>query len=257
MVLSGNLVKWMVTVNTPTKETVGDIGGDNMAAFKPELVISDLIKSNPGYEHYKCPAFTDALKNTYLIRAPFDLSIQIDPTTQKFAFDKNRQFVDKYIWDRRPDYETGQNMLLSINHFMLFITDSDIEVEQLPCLYHNNDWVSKTQIITGRFNINKWIRNVELAALIKDSKPNNQMFYINIKRGDPLFYLRFHAANKKQIKLEQEVDLHKILEYTEYTWATAGVKRVVPNLQLPILYKMFEKFKPKKFIKRCPFRGKG
>lgn len=252
--MSGNLIKWMISGDTAQPETIVDIGGDNLVALKPELVISDLIKNNPGYTHYLCPAFTDALRNTYMIRCPFDVSIRVVPGDKFVGVNKNEQFANKYLWNRPQDYIPGQNMMLSLNIFFLFITDDDIEIEQLPCLYHSNDWISKTQIITGKFNINKWSRSLEAAVILKNSTPKDDVYHIDIKRGDPLFYVRFHPANKKHVKLEQELDLHKILEYTQYKSAAVGVKRIVPNLQLPVLYKMFERFKPKNFIKKCPFK---
>lgn len=247
-----NYVKWMMTTHA-SYNLLAECGSDNLVALKPELVISDLSKNYPGYLHYRCPAFIDAMKNTYVVKAPFDFSIKIDPAERNISADKDQDFIQKYLHDRKTDYVEGQNMLMSVNHFMLFITDDDIEIEQMPCLYHHNDWTSKTQVVTGKFNIMKWIRPIEIAAIIPNTKPNNSQVIINIKRGDALFYIRLHPKNKQHVTLEQEVDFNKIVKYIELTWSTSQVKRTNPFLKLPVLYNLFERFRPKKFFKKCPF----
>lgn len=246
-----NYVKWMIS--THAKDVLAECGADNVVALKPELVISDISKQFPGYLHYRCPAFIDTLKNTYVVKASFDFSIRVNPTERTIELDKDINFVQKYMTNRVNDYTSAQNMLMSINHFMMFITDDDLEIEQLPCLYHSNDWTENTQLITGRFNIKKWIRPIEVAAIVKKTKQENLPVVINIKRGDALFYIRFHSKDNTQIVLEQETDLNKIVDYIKISWTTAMVKRTNPYLKLPVLYELFERFRPKKFFNRCPF----
>jgi len=248
----GEYVKWMITTNA-RDNILAECGSDNVVAIEPQLVITDLAKLYPGYLHYRCPAFIDALKNTYVVKAPFDFSIKIDPKERSIQADKDINFLQKYIHNRINDSIPTENMVVSFNFFMLFITDDDIELEQLPCLYHTSEWIENTQSITGKFNIKKWIRPIECAAIIKNSKPKDNVTIINIKRDDPLFYFRLHSKNDNKVILEQETNLNKIVEYTELIRVTSLVKATNPYLKLPILYKLFDRFRPKKFFSKCPF----
>ena len=245
-------VKWFIS--TSDHNILQGCSADNVIAIKPDLVLSDLIKNKPGYFHYKCPAFTDTLKNTYLVRSPIDISIKVDPTTRSVKADRDQYVNEKYITKRGKDSPPDDDMIVSINHYMMFITDNDIELEQISCLYHTSDWVEKTQVVTGKFNIKKWMRPIECAGIIKNSKATNtDEIIINIKRGDPLFYIRFHPKNNNYIKLEQEFDLSKIVDYIKLSYITSEVKYLVPWQKLSVMYALFERFRPKKFFKKCPF----
>ena len=247
------LVKWMISTNA-AYNLLHAMGADNLVAIAPEKVLPNLAKTQPGMLHYTCPAFIDTFKNTYLIRASFDVSIKIDPVERTVQLDKDRDFVEKYLQHRVNDAPADANVLFSLNQFLLFITDDDMEIETLPSYYHQSEFVDKTMLVSGRFNIKNWIRNVEIASLVKNSTPDNkEPIFINVKRGDPLFYIRFHPKDNSTVKLEQEFDFDKIEKYTKYSWVTTMVKRTNPHTKLPVLYEMFSRFRPKRFFKKCPF----
>lgn len=247
------LVKWMISTHAAYNILHG-MGADNLVAIPPEKLLTNLAKTQPGMLHYTCPAFIDTFKNTYIVRASFDVSIKIDPVERTVQLDKDREFVEKYLQTRTNDAPPDGNVLFSLNQFLLFITDDDMEIETIPCYYHQTDFVEKTMLVSGKFNIRNWIRNVEVASLVKNSTPNNKdPIIINVKRGDPLFYIRFHPKDNSTVRLEQEFDFDKIEKYVKYNWVTTMVKKTNPHVKLPELYKMFEKFRPRKFFKKCPF----
>jgi hypothetical protein len=232
------------------------MGGDNLVAIPPERLLSNLAKTQPKMLHYSCPAFLDNFKNTFIIRAPFDISLEVNPNERAIYTDKNAEFSDKYITNRLNNSPSTGDMVFSINNFVLMVTDDDVEAETIPCFYHQSDFVDKTMLVSGRFNIRNWIRPLEAACIIKNSSPNNQPVTINIKRGDPLFYVRLHPKDGSSVKLEQETNFDEIEKYTKYTWVTTTVKQTNPNMKLFDMYKMFEKFRPRKFFNKCPFNWK-
>lgn len=249
-------VKWMVST-AARNNLLEEMGSDNVIAIEPEKLLQNLAKTQPGMLHYTCPAFVDAFKNTYIYKAPFDISIKIDPSNRTVEMDKESDLVDKYLYHRKNDSPESGNILFSLNYFLLFITDDDVEVETMPCLYHQNDFTNNTMIVSGKFNIRDWIRTLELAAIVKNSDPNNkECIYITIKRGDPLMYIRFYPSDSSAVKLEQEFDFDVIEKYTKLCRVTTFVKQTNPHTKLLDLYKMFSPFRKKLNSKKCPFKFK-
>jgi len=234
-----------------------EMGSDNVIAIEPEKLLQNLVKTEPGMLHYTCPAFIDNFKNTYIYKAPFDISIKVDPVNRLIELDKDPETVKKYLYHRKNDSAELGNILFSLNYLLLFITDDDIEVETIPCFYHENQFINNTMLVSGRFNIRDWIRSVELAAIVKNSEPTNkECIYITIKRGDPLMYIRFHPKDGSLVKLEQEFDFDVIEKYTRITRVTSLVKQTNPHTKLFDLYKMFLPFRKKLTSGKCPFRFK-
>jgi hypothetical protein len=249
-------VKWMITTSAKFN-LLEEMGSDNVIAIEPEKLLQNLAKTDPGMLHYTCPAFVDSFKNTFIYKAPFDICIKVDPVNRTVEMDKDSETVQKYLFHRKQDSVESGKMLFSLNYFLLFITDNDIEIETIPCLYHQNSFIEHTMIVSGRFNIRDWIRSIELAAIVKNSEPKNkECIYITIKRGDPLMYIRFHPKDGSLIKLEQEFDLDVIEKYTRITRVTSLVKQTNPHTKLFDLYKMFSPFRKKLASKRCPFNFK-
>jgi hypothetical protein len=249
-------VKWMVSTHAMFN-LIESMGSDNVIAIEPEKLLQNLAKNDPGMLHYTCPAFVDSFKNTFIYKAPFDITIKIDPIKRTVELDKNSDIVEKYLHDRKTDCLESGKMVFSLNYFLLFITDDDIEIETIPCLYHQNSFIENTMVVSGRFNIRDWIRSVELAAIVKNSEPTNkECIYITIKRGDPLMYIRFHPKDGSLVKLEQEFDLDVIEKYTRITRVTSLVKQTNPHTKLFDLYKMFLPFRKKLSSGKCPFRFK-
>jgi hypothetical protein len=234
---------------------IEDVGGDNLLALEIEPLLGNLAKSQPGMLHYTCPAFVSNFKNTFIVRSYFDVTIEIESLNRSInVLDKNKEFANKYFMNRHGDSTPDADMILTLNQLLLFITDDDIEIELMPCYYHHNDFTNKTMLVTGRFNIKNWIRSVEAAVIVRDSKTTNvNSITIDVKRGDPLYYIRFHCKDNSKVTLQQELDFKKIEEYIQYTSITNGVKRIKPHTKLPELYEMFSRFRPKKFFNKCPF----
>jgi hypothetical protein len=249
-----NKIDWMV-VSPELNPKISEFSSENIIAIQPEKLLSNLFDSGIEFSFYKCPAFVDALRNVYIIRSPFDFMLNIQPSKRIIQIDKPQDFALRYINNRSSDNLETANMVFSLNYTLLFTTDDDIEIESLPCLYHSNQFIDNTQIITGKFNIGKWTRPIELAAIIKNSTSINlSKTQINVKRGDPLMYVRFHPKDGKVVSLNQETDFDKILKYNNDCNATTGIKQYIKNQKLEKLYKLFEKFKQPKL--KCSFRFK-
>jgi hypothetical protein len=221
-----------------------------LAFFEPEPVFKLIASSRSKNTKYlKCPAMQDYYSNCFLLRSPVDLTINISnqPNGAKFAaIDKyNQEFFDENIMIR---YEEGyKHPILHISFFYVFYADKPLMIEQLSPSMHKTELQNNINIISGTYDISKWIRPVEFAfEVIDDTKP------IVIKRGDPMYYVRFPTTDKINLVKEPiSEDLSKVIN------SCTTLKDYVPNNTLEKNYSMgaslIKLFKDKMFKKKCPF----
>jgi hypothetical protein len=254
-----NIVEWMHfdknygsgSGATPNRLLIG---------FAPEPVYPDLVRGITARQgHTKCPAFIDALSNTFLIRASVDMKLLFNPITREVMFSSETEDNCKDYFDSRDsdNYPEGSNVLVkenyvfSISQFLLFTSVEDIEMELLPSVYHESEFTRKTNLIMGRLNINKWIRPIEIAGSVQNtSSTKTETVQISIKRGDPLCYIRFNPKNGRPVKLKQITDLQEMENYYKLSQMCITVKHALPMSSMEKLYKMFEPYRRKK---KCPF----
>jgi hypothetical protein len=163
--------------------------------------LESVLKSitNNRQSHYiKCPAFTDYYKNCFLVRAPFDIELEVQKTNEgiKYFNLKNytQEFCNAYIVDRNK--ENSLFSMISIDWGCIFYSEKSVLIEQLPATLHTHEveFLKNIMLVQGTFDISAWYRPLHYAfEIIDDTKP------ITIKRGDPLFYVRFVTDEKVNI----------------------------------------------------------
>jgi hypothetical protein len=223
----------------------------NIAFFEPEPLIKDLVKIKGKDSAYiQCPAFLDYVKNTYIIRSPFDLTL----TVEKNARDEKYIGIDRYdknfhndnIFPRFDD--STQTTLLTILVCYLFFTNKSTMVETTPAFMHSTDLIKNTVLIPGTFDISKWYRNIDFSVeIIDETKP------LVFKRGDPLFYVKFKTDDKiNLIRTEYNDELFNVVE------SCTTLKNIVRSNTLDENYNsakgFLTLFKDKFFKKKCPFK---
>lgn len=216
----------------------------------PELVLPKFVKNrNTSFDmHYtKCPAFQDYYKNTYLIRSPVDLTIRIDRSNDFVSIDnQNQDFYDEFVLPRSNTIGKNDPMLLSLGFNYMFRASEECLIELLPVSLHDENHDNNLKVICGTFDISKWLRPVNFAFEVIDSS-----LPIQIKRNDPLYYVRFVPKNGKKINLKYEEITQEIINLNN---ACVTLKNVMPHKPLHFLYKLTEKFHKKIQGKnKCPF----
>jgi hypothetical protein len=212
----------------------------------PEIIGARDV-SNP--RHFvRCPAFREYYKNTYVLKSPVDMDIMYTPDNKFLRITpQDQEFYDASIVYRGDAVGEGDDFLMSFSINYIFIADKDCELELTQASMHKSDFINKTTLIGGSFNINKWYRPVEIAFEIKDlSSP------IRIKRGDPLAYVRFKPKDDGKVSLQFK-------EFSEETKqainACLFVKDVNNQVPLNTLYEIAKRIRNKLWFnkKKCPF----
>ena len=133
---------------------------------------------------------------------------------------------------------------ISLTWYYMFYSDKSVMLEVVPPVWHKNKFQNNVNIIGATFDISKWYRPLEFAfEIIDDTQP------IVIKRGDPLYYVRFSTVDK--VKLVKQETTKKIEALSAMC---TQLKNYIPNNSMSknysLMHKIIDKFKPK----RCPFK---
>ena len=134
-----------------------------------------------------CPAFRDSYKNTFYFQSPKDMTITKNKEELSWFLpevDKGRDFeyVSTAVYPRT-------NRTFSIRYMnILFWCEENLEIEQLHPSLVDSELAAKTEVVPGKFNISKWFREIDNAYQMRKDFES-----INIKRGEPLFFIRFHT----------------------------------------------------------------
>lgn len=210
--------------------------------FEPEPIIDYLSTNRKGTEILKCPAFLDYYKNTYLIKAPIDLTFTVSGSHIDCQNLYPQDYLEKIFLNRhQPEnlYST-----VSLAWYYMFYSNESVMIEVIPPTWHKNSFQNNINVIGATFDISKWYRPLEFAfEIIDDTQP------IVIKRGDPLYYVRFNTLEK--VKLVKQETSEKI---EELSVMCTGLKTFIPNNSMrknySLMHKLINKFKSKK----CPFK---
>lgn len=212
----------------PTNLKNVETAESNIVYFAPEPAFAFYQKQRPGARFLRCPAFSDHLKNTFIIRSPYDIEITFDPANKTaYTNSLGQEFYDDNI-EIHDNIGEGNPTILSLMPRYVFVTDSKVPVKivSTPLLLHPVD----VGLIPGEFDITKWVRLVSYDVEIYDSsKP------LVFKRGDPLFMVRFIAEDGSLVQLNQGTLTNEIKQLSD---ACVKLKLVAPNLNLKSAYSM-------------------
>lgn len=197
----------------------------NLLYFTPEPAFDFYMQQRKTSEIIKCPAFSAYLKNTFIIRSPYDLTIMYDKKSKSITTNKyGQQFFDENFkfsaFGESPD-------VIHLPPRYLFMTNTKKSVKLItaPLILTPN----KYELVPGIFSITEWIRPVEFAIEVYETTT------IELKRGQPLFLVKFVSEGDENINIELGL-LTK--ELFETALACTRVKNFVPSLNLNALYKL-------------------
>ena len=185
-------------------------------------VISDLKKIGFDEKYLQCPAVADHLKNTFVIKAPFNFEIQIDPNSKLPLIPPQGQREKLTITPRNIKYH-----LYNMHYGLYPFSSTSIELSQLQANYHIYDFTRNATVVGGKFNINKWYRPLIPTFILHKPK-------IRINRGDALYYVKFHS--NKKVKLKNYILNQELRELSK---KCLRLKKYQTGLGLETMYKLF------------------
>jgi|SaaInlStandDraft_5_1057022.scaffolds.fasta_scaffold85216_1 hypothetical protein len=166
-----------------------------VGVLKDVSVNKDTLSGIEYEEYKKCPAHIKYFKNTFVVKAFTDITLEhrvlVDGMATLSSPTHDQEGYNAHVDARIIENSDFQLVQLEWNMFMF--TDKDIEVSQIPATIHVNPFLRDTIQVSGIMNISKWFRPIRPAFFI----PKNGS--VTIKRGDALYYIKVHSTEPLEL----------------------------------------------------------
>lgn len=211
-------------------ESTHSVMAAELLAIEPVPLLKYLLEKRADVGYLKCYSILDVCKNSFVVLSPYDLTIAVNPETNFVTVQEfSTHFYNKMCLNRGI---TDRGYLLSMPPELVFFSKQDVVLEVMPTQLI--DLPINAAFISGRYNISKWVRPLNWTfELVNGSNT------VAVKRGDPLFVVRFTPKDDDTVKLEQvpfTEELHRVVK------ACTQVKNVMPKTSLHKLYSMAESY---------------
>jgi hypothetical protein len=192
----------------------------------PVPLLKYLLDARSGVEYLKCYSVLEVCKNSFVVLSPYDLTITVNPETNFLTVKEFTTSVYDLMCTNRG--ATDRGFIMSMPPKLMFYSKEDVVAEVMPTQLI--DLPKNTAFISGRYNISKWIRPIDWTFELVNGATE-----VRVKRGDPLFVVRFTPKNDNVVALEQvpfTEELHKAVD------ACTRVKEFMRRTPLDKLYDM-------------------
>lgn len=210
---------------------------DSMDIFfqQPDPLFKALVAEYPTAEMLMCPAVQEFCKDTYVVRAPFDITYTYDANTNTLNTNAlGQEFFDSFCMQRKDgSVETAPTYL--------FYAKESVKIEALPVFLLRSSAADATHFVPGQYDIGRWIRPVVWNFFIKD--PTQPLV---VSKGEPLFLVRFTPADGSRVEFERVEYDYKTIKVAN---ACLGIKHYVTGVPLRHLYKLADSY-IKSFFRR-------
>lgn len=179
---------------------------------EPESLYNNLIKnsnkSNMKTSFFKCPAFKNSSRNTFLIKNP----------TQSHVYFEN----DHIIYNSKSSLKIEvvrpesiiNNMMIKYSFPLIFFSENSLNMEITSPYFNKCNYLNYGSIVPGKYDISKWYRPIQIEINLWE---NIKEF--RIEKNEPLVYIKFDTEEKINfIQYSETDDLRKISN----TCATVG-----------------------------------
>lgn len=176
----------------------------------------------------QCPSVLDFDRRHFTINCPIDVHLRIKLTSagidvQNVIADKSPvrpEMLQRWvIFQPRHEWRHSQRPVLQFMTSYVFVSDDPVYLNQYPPIHHHTTDRPGVQI-SGRFPIDIWPRAVQWAFEWHDTSSD-----LILKRGEPLFEVRFEGSNPAApVRLVQAM---KTPELESYISSITGVTEFV------------------------------
>lgn len=245
-------VHWVPLAGKQTAEMKRLKSVPEMLWYEPEPVLKHFVQERDKHVAFlKCPAVVDLYKNVFLIRSPMDLSFSIVRDDKGNCIIREHAqlpgFFNDFVVHRDPSQNCRFEMLsISFCYLMYSRKELTLEIMHPSLSGHISTGLRGVNLMCAKYDISKWIRPLEFAFEIHEDTER-----IDIKRGDPLYYIKFHT-DKKINFIRGDID-----SAIDVMDSCLSLKAFVRGNSMQKNYEMaaplIERNKNKLFGKKCPF----
>lgn len=172
--------------------------------------------NNLMHGYLACPAAKKTLRNTFVVRAGFDLTLSFENNSYSLDTKKVKdarvkaEFLEKFLMVR-----SFKDRLVTFQNDTLLFCEKDLNAIQMQPFLEDSEYAKNTGQIIGEYNISKWYRPIQPTFYCYKDK-------IEIREGDVLFYLMFRGDS--DIDLQEYEMTQKMRNSTFSNTALKGYK---------------------------------
>jgi hypothetical protein len=190
----------------------------------PKEIKADRVKPISRRAVQACPAVNNVEKDLFRILCPFSLSLSIEKRGSAFElyFDDVETRLDEDLFSKhiffmpQDQWRNPKKPVIQMVLPYVFATDTHCYLSQYPPFLDNNSRNWPGTLIAGRFPLRNWPRSLNWAFEWQDFEQE-----LKVKRGDPLFYVKFDGPNP---------DLRPELEFLTDTKLVSDYKRKIEGV---------------------------
>jgi len=184
-----------------------DVNDDlSFLRFHPPEPLAKHIDLQSFFGHAsRCPAITDEVKSTYVIKSPLDFGIDLDYEKTVIRF-KQENYGEEFCKKMIGAPTTDKVHQLKYPSYIFFCPES-LVMTSMPAYYHRNSFTQNVMVFSASYNISNWVRIIKPAFKFQTSK-------FEIERDDILMYIKFNTNRPiKLIPFDSDNDeIRKIME---------------------------------------------
>jgi hypothetical protein len=225
----------------------------NISKITPELLILEPVNvykslkdsykqynKSAAYKYFRCYSAIEELKNTYAILANFDLDITIDidkSVSINSPYGGEAYMVDQNFFNNFITTHNEDNSVLILTTGELFFSEKSVNIHQYPAYFGDSPFSTEDFLLApGTYDISKWLRPMNVGLINKHIGSKDKKITIKIRRGQPLYYLKFDTSEKIDfVYFKSSDEIHKFCFES-----VVSLKGVHPYLNLKKLYEMFK-----------------
>jgi hypothetical protein len=161
-----------------------------LAYYPPSRLPNEIPTNIKNSNFYKCPAFTDTIKNTFALKSPFELTAKFNPSLQQAS----SNYED--LFNHKVNMEDTNLGIIQFYFSYIFFSEKPLKITQMHPYLHHNTFTENGNGLLGEYDCGQWLRPL-MAPYILD--PKKQEYNYNIKRGDIYSYIRFNTEEKVEL----------------------------------------------------------
>jgi hypothetical protein len=197
-------------------------------------IIPNGLKTAQGGNYQACSALHTLAKNTFVVVAPFDVTLYLDSngvisegTTHPYWFEERISSIENSF---SVDFDMP----------FIFFSEKNVDVKITPAYMHNLSYANTGFVVPGQFDISNWFRPMPIIFQLWEGKK-----VLSFSKGEPLAYISFDTdkeINLKQFSLTNDIynqaiacGEHKLLfrfqtmEQLYNRFNKTGLKKIVLN----------------------------
>jgi hypothetical protein len=160
---------------------------------------TNLQKKWAGHTVMFCPSWKKRWNNVYSIDSKLDMDFVYNHVEKYFVIQQQKNQLQsihtRYLPSAYPFLGKGKakRVFFNMDYPMMMVPEvDDLEIEISHPFQSHSDWANSVDVCPGEFNLGTYPKSFGYAFSLRD--PSKQEY--KIRKGDPLYYIRF-KTNKK------------------------------------------------------------